>query len=119
MSSDGFWELTHSFADVLGVRCAALRQSCPFAAPELKNKNHEYYESKQLDIYEKIWVTVLAIIWLRTGWMEFEKEWTLIDLKVRQWLGRQKLPKGFLLDDVFVISQQTFKILINDRNTTV
>lgn len=119
MSSDGFWELTQPFAEVLSINYTQLRESCPFADPVLKNKSHDYYESKQLDVYEKIWVTALAIIWLRTGWMEYESEWVLIDLKVRQWLARQKLPKGFVLEDVFLISQQTFKILTNNRNTAV
>lgn len=120
MTSDGCWELTHSFAEVLSINFARLRESCPFADPVLKNKSHDYYESKQLDIYEKIWVTALAIIWLRASWTDYEEEWSLIDLKVRQWLSRQKLPKGFVLDDVFLISQQTLKILTNNnRNISI
>ncbi|XP_057307672.1 uncharacterized protein LOC130645639 [Hydractinia symbiolongicarpus] len=121
MISDGNWSLTHLFAEVLAINFSHLRESCPFADPVLK-KGSKYYENLYpvSDVYESVWATTIALNWLHIYCNEHRDEWALIEIKAKQWLKRQKLPKGFMLEDCFLISQQTLKILKStSRRTSV
>ena len=116
MTSDGCWELTHSLAEALAINYSQLRESCPFADPVLK---HRHQKNKHLDLYEYVWATTIALVWLQLYWEEFRDEWILIDRKANQWLSRQRIPKGFILEDVFLLSQQALKILKSSSRTEI
>ena len=53
----------------------------------------------------------MALVYLNMYYEQYKDEWVLIDEKANKWLRRKKLPTGFSADDIFLIAQQTLKIL--------
>lgn len=115
LTCQGYWEITHSFAEVLKVNFMQLKESCPFADIALRQQQNTVLGRKNSKIteklYDNIWATTMALVYLNMYYEQYKDEWVLIDEKANKWLRRKKLPTGFSADDIFLIAQQTLKIL--------
>ena len=115
LTCEGYWEITHSLAEVLKVNFMQLKESCPFADIALRQQQNTILGRKNSKIteklYDNIWATTMALVYLNMYYEQHKDEWVLIDEKANKWLRRKKLPTGFSADDIFLIAQQTLKIL--------
>jgi hypothetical protein len=87
---DGSWELTSSFAQLIGKPFAVLKAACP------------------IGVGPTVWATVLAVSLLRSRYSSQQDEWELIATKAESWLKKQSLPSGITLEKIFEVAQQTF-----------
>ena len=71
---DGSWELTSSFAQLIGKPFAVLKAACP------------------IGVGPTVWATVLAVSLLRSRYSSQQDEWELIAMKAESWLKKQSLP---------------------------
>ena len=115
LNYEGFWEITHSFAEVMKVNYLQLKESCPFADVTLRQKQNLSLSRKNSKSteksYDNIWATTIALVFLNLYYEEHKEDWVLIDEKANKWLRRKKLPTGFTVEDIFIIAQQTTKLL--------
>ena len=70
---DGSWELTSSFAQLIGKPLAVLKAACP------------------IGVGPTVWATVLAVSLLRSRYSSQQDEWELIAMKAESWLKKQNL----------------------------
>jgi hypothetical protein len=90
---NGTWELTASFAQLIGKPLADLEAACPIGRE---------------GVGPTVWATVLAVSLLRSRYSSQQDEWELIATKAESWLKKQSLPSGITLEKIFEVAQQTF-----------
>ena len=90
---NGTWELTFSFAQLIGKPLADLEAACPIGRE---------------GVGPTVWATVLAVSLLRSRYSSQQDEWELIAMKAESWLKKQSLPSGITLEKIFEVAQQTF-----------
>ena len=73
---DGSWELTSSFAQLIGKPLADLEAACPIGRE---------------GVGPTVWATVLAVSLLRSRYSSQQDEWELIAMKAVSWLKKQNL----------------------------
>ena len=83
---NGSWELTTSFAQLVGKPLPELEAACPIGREGMG---------------AKVWATVLAVSLLRSRYSSQQDEWELIAMKAESWLKKQSLPAGVTLKKLF------------------
>ena len=83
---DGSWELTSSFAQLIGKPLSDLEAACPIGRE---------------GVGAAVWATVLAVSLLRSRYSSQQDEWELIAMKAESWLKKQSLPPGTTLEKFF------------------
>ena len=83
---NGSWELTTSFAQLVGKPLPELEAACPIGREGAG---------------AKVWATVLAVSLLRSRYSSQQDEWELIAMKAESWLKKQSLPAGVTLEKLF------------------
>ena len=91
---NGSWELTSSFAQLIGKPLAHLEAACPIGREGVGGA---------------IWATVLAVSLLRSRYSSQQDEWELIAMKAESWLKKQSLPPGTSLDKIFQDAQKNLE----------
>jgi hypothetical protein len=87
----GSWELTASFAQLIGKPLADLEAACPIGRE---------------GVGPTVWATVLAVSLLRSRYSSQQDEWELIATKAESWLKKQSLPSGITLEKLFQHAQK-------------
>ena len=72
-NASGFWTLVPGLTTVLGKTC------------------QELAKSKPPSVTEKVWATILALIWLHAFKMDAQDEWQLLAVKAVSWVHAQKV----------------------------
>ena len=88
---DGSWELTSSFAQLIGKPLSDLEAACPIGRE---------------GVGAAVWATVLAVSLLRSRYSSQQDEWELIAMKAESWLKKQSLPPGTTLEKFFQDAQK-------------
>ena len=88
---DGSWELTSSFAQLIGKSLSDLEAACPIGRE---------------GVGAAVWATVLAVSLLRSRYSSQQDEWELIAMKAESWLKKQSLPPGTTLEKFFQDAQK-------------
>ena len=83
---NGSWELTTSFAQLVGKPLPELEAACPIGREGAG---------------ARVWATVLAVSLLRSRYSSQQDEWELIGMKAESWLKKQSLPAGITLEKLF------------------
>ena len=83
---NGSWELTSSFAQLIGKPLAQLEAACPIGRE---------------GVGAMVWATVLAVSLLQSRYSSQQDEWELIVMKAESWLKKQSLPPSIGLDKIF------------------
>ena len=91
---DGSWELTSSFAQLIGKPLSDLEAACPIGRE---------------GVGAAVWATVLAVSLLRSRYSSQQDEWELIAMKAESWLKKQSLPPGTTLEKFFQDAQKQFQ----------
>ena len=89
---NGSWELTSSFAQLIGKPLAHLEAACPIGRE---------------GVGSTVWATVLAVSLLRSRYSSQQDEWELIAMKAESWLKKQSLPPGTTLEKMFQDAHET------------
>ena len=92
---DGSWELTSSFAQLIGKPLSDLEAACPIGRE---------------GVGAAVWATVLAVSLLRSRYSSQQDEWELIAMKAESWLKKQSLPPGTTLEKLFEDAQKLMYI---------
>ena len=88
---NGSWELTSSFAQLIGKPLSDLEAACPIGRE---------------GVGAAVWATVLAVSLLRSRYSSQQDEWELIAMKAESWLKKQSLPPGTTLEKFFQDAQK-------------
>ena len=88
---NGSWELTSSFAQLIGKLLSDLEAACPIGRE---------------GVWAAVWATVLAVSLLRSRYSSQQDEWELIAMKAESWLKKQSLPPGTTLEKFFQDAQK-------------
>ena len=91
---NGTWELTSSFAQLIGKPLADLEAACPIGSE---------------GVGATVWATVLAVSLLRSRYSSQQDEWELIAMKAESWLKKQTLPSDITLEKIFQDAQKQLK----------
>ena len=60
----------------------------------------------------RLWATVLALVWLEHNCASFFSEWELLAAKADRWLGEQRLPRGF---DTPSLKASAYQVIVLSR----
>ena len=114
--ADGCWSLNNELAEVIAITLMKLKKSCPFVDPSyevtVQTKRSPRIDHERAELNDKIWATSLSLKWLQRLWSQYKDEWGLVEEKAVKWINNQKLPVGFLVEDVCLMAQQSLNVLI-------
>ena len=88
---NGSWELTTSFAQLVGKPLPELEAACPIGRE---------------GVGATVWATVLAVSLLRSRYSSQQDEWELIGMKAESWLKKQSFSAGVTLESLFQEAQK-------------
>ena len=88
---NGSWELTTSFAQLVGKPLPELEAACPIGRE---------------GVGATVWATVLALSLLRSQYSSQQDEWELIAMKAELWLKKQSFSAGVTLEKLFQEAQK-------------
>ena len=92
--ADGSWKLDTTLAQLLDKDQKTLEDACPVQGQDTATTA------------STVWATVLVLTKLRLSYAGQQEEWELIAVKAELWLGRQKLPAGTTLEDMYQAAEK-------------
>ena len=63
-------------------------------------------------VENRLWATVLALVWLEHNCGSFFNEWELLAAKADRWLSEQRLPRGF---DIPSLKAAAYQVIVLTR----
>ncbi|XP_072036602.1 von Willebrand factor A domain-containing protein 5B1-like isoform X2 [Amphiura filiformis] len=67
-------------------------------------------------VENRLWATVLSLVWLEHNCGSFFSEWELLAAKADRWLGEQRLPRGF---DIPSLKAAAYQVIVLTRKLSI
>ncbi|XP_040191529.1 von Willebrand factor A domain-containing protein 5A-like [Rana temporaria] len=89
-NADGSWDLTPEISDVLGISETDIKARNPDQVRIGQSLEERIETLKKIiasvNVEGSVWVTVLAVIWLHTNYLDQREEWELLERKAVSWV---------------------------------